>query len=109
MEPLRAHLRDQTQSGTDGTAGCLKVFLHDVVSKHGVPDELIPDRDARFTSSLWTELMKSLNVKMCLSSAYHPQSDGQTERMNRVLEDNLRHYVAPNWTGMNIYLGQNLP
>ena len=81
---------------SDGTAECLEVFLHDVVSKHGVPDELITDRDARFTSSMWTELMKSLNVKMCLTGAYHPQSDGQTERMNRVLEDNLRHYVAPN-------------
>ncbi len=80
---------------SDGAADCLKVFLQNVVSKHGVPDELITDRDARFASSLWTELMKSLNIKMCLTSAYHPQSDGQTERMNRVLEDNLRHYVAP--------------
>ena len=53
------------------------------------PDELITDRDAGFTSSVWTELMKSLDVKMCLTSAYPPQSDGRTERMNKVLEDNL--------------------
>ena len=81
---------------SDGTAECLKVFLQHVICKHGVPDELITDRDPRFTSSMWAELMESQSIKMCLSSAYHPQSDGQTERMNRVLEDNLRHYVAPN-------------
>ena len=80
---------------SDGAAECLKVFLHAVRSKHGVPDELITDCDARFTSSVWTELMKALDIKMSLTSAYHTQSDGQTERMNRVLEDHLRHYVAP--------------
>ena len=43
---------------------------------------------------MWTELIHSLNVRMCLTNAYHPQSDGQTEHI-RVLEDNLRHDVAP--------------
>ena len=80
---------------SDGSAECMKAFLTHVVSKHGLPDELISDRDARFTSAYWSEFTKMSGIKLCMSTAYHPQSDGQTECMNRTLEDMLRHYVAP--------------
>ena len=80
---------------SDGTAECMKAFLTHVASKHGMPEEIISDRDARFTSAYWSEFTRMSGIKLCMTTAYHPQSDGQTERMNRTLEDMLRHNVAP--------------
>ncbi len=59
------------------------LYTH-VFSIFGVPDTLISDRDPRFTAASFKNLALSLGIKQCLSSAFHPQSDGQTERMNRV-------------------------
>jgi transposase InsO family protein len=62
--------------------------------------QLISDRDNMFTSKLWQSLMQKLHVTCAMSSAYRPQTDGQTERVNRVLEDMLRHFIDPaqsNW------------
>lgn len=70
-----------------------RVFMKEVVANHGMPHQLISDRDKLFTSNFWTELMKILAVKHKLSTAYHPQTDGQTERLNQVLEQYLRCYV----------------
>ena len=50
-------------------------------------------RDANFTSAFWREWHSLLGVRLNMSTAFHPQTDGQTERMTRVLEDMLRHYV----------------
>jgi hypothetical protein len=66
-----------------------------VFAQHGLPKALISDRDTRFTSHFWKTLMQLLGVKHKLSTAFHPQIDGQTERVNRVLEEYLRHFVAP--------------
>jgi transposase InsO family protein len=74
------------------------LFLREVFRMFGMPQELITDRDPRFTGKFFAEVCRLLGVKQCLSTAYHPQSDGQTERMNRVLEDMLRHYVNPRGT-----------
>ena len=60
-----------------------------------MPREIISDRDTRFTSHFWRELCDLLEIQQGLSTAFHPQSDGQTERVNRILEDMLRHYVNP--------------
>ncbi len=79
-------------------AGTARLFLQEVFRVFGMPHELITDRDPRFTGKFFAELCKLLGVKQCLSTAYHPQSDGQTERMNRILEDMLRHYVNPRGT-----------
>ena len=57
---------------------------------------LFSDRDGRFTSGFMREVCRLLNIKQAMSTAYHPQSDGQTERANRVLEEMLRQYVSPN-------------
>ena len=85
----------------DNTAsGVARLFMKHVVRLHGVPYEIISDRDSKFTSLFWEELWRRLGVKRRLSTAYHPQTDGQTERMNRTLEDMLRHYISPtqdNW------------
>jgi hypothetical protein len=60
-----------------------------------MPREIISDRDTRFTSAFWKEVCRLLSIRQGLSTAYHPQTDGQTERTNRILEDMLRHYVNP--------------
>jgi len=56
---------------------------------------IVTDTDSRFTSIFWQELQKCCGMQGHKSTSFHPQSDGQTERMNRVLEDRLRHYVSP--------------
>jgi hypothetical protein len=75
--------------------GVAHLFNHYVFKHHGMPSELILDSDPRFTSKFWTELARLLGTKLKMSTAFHPQTDGETERVNRVLEDYLRHYVSP--------------
>ena len=60
---------------------------------HGVPLCIVLDRDPRFTSDFWKSVQEELGSKLRLSSAYHPQTDGQTERMIQSLEDLLRACV----------------
>jgi len=71
-----------------------KIFMREVIRLHGVPESIVSDRDTRFTSSFWQELWKMLGTKLAMSTAYHPQSEGQTERANRTLEDMLRAFVS---------------
>lgn len=59
---------------------------------HGVPKTIISDRDTRMTSRFWTTLNASLGTRLNFSTAYHPQTEGQTERVNQVIEDLLRMY-----------------
>ena len=70
-----------------------KTFMQQVYRLHGVPLSIISDRDRIFTSQLWQELFKLANVQLRMSSAYHPQSDGQTERVNQCVEQFLRCFV----------------
>jgi len=71
-----------------------KLFFKEIVRIHGLPKEIISDRDTRFLSNFWTSLHQLLGTKLKFSTAYHPETDGQTERLNRTLEDSLRNYVA---------------
>jgi len=71
------------------------LFVDNIFKLHGIPNDIISDRDPRFLSSFWREVCRLLGTQQNLSTPYHPQSDGQTERMNRVLEEMLRHFVAP--------------
>jgi len=71
------------------------LFLNHVLKLHGFPANFVSDRDPKFRSIFWQELLRCCNCYGHMSSSYHPQSDGQTERTNRVLEDMLRHYVGP--------------
>ena len=76
------------------------LFTREVYRLHGLPKVLISDRDPRFTSDFWTDLFKRLGTRLNMSTAYHPQTDGQTERANRTLEQILRAYAHPyqdNW------------
>jgi transposase InsO family protein len=60
---------------------------------HGVPKTIVSDRGPQFVSKFWEELHKSLGTKLLHSLAYHPQTSGQTERVNQILEDMLRACV----------------
>lgn len=68
-------------------------YLNNVYKLHGLPHHIISDRDRIFTSALWTELFQLTNTRLKLSTAYHPQTDGQTERVNQCLETFLRCFV----------------
>lgn len=69
------------------------VFIQNIVTNHGMPRELISDRDKLFTSHFWQALTARLRVRHRLSTAFHPQTDGQTERTNQTLGQYLRCYV----------------
>ena len=70
-------------------------FLNNVVCRFGIPKSIVSDRDPKFTSAFWSELHEFLGTDLRLSSAYHPETDGQTERMNQTLEIMVRHYISP--------------
>jgi hypothetical protein len=61
-----------------------------IVCLHGVPKKIVSDRGTQFTSHFWQQLHEALGTHLKFSSAYHPQTDGQTERTNQILEDMLR-------------------
>jgi hypothetical protein len=75
-------------------AGVAKVFLENIYKLHGMPAVIISDRDKIFTSNLWKELFALAKVNLSMSSAYHPQSDGQSERVNQCVETYLRCFVS---------------
>jgi transposase InsO family protein len=76
-------------------------FFEKIYTLHGLLNSIITDRDPIFTSNFWRELLKHFGVKLNMSSAYHPQTDGQTERVNQCLEHYLRSMLLDHpkkWT-----------
>ena len=69
------------------------LFINEIVSKHGQPVSITSDRDSRFVSRFWKTLLGSMGTKLQFSTAYHPQTDGQSERTIQTLEDMLRACV----------------
>jgi hypothetical protein len=85
---------------TFGGATLARIYLKEIVKLHGIPRKIVSDRGTQFTSKFWMSLQQDMGTKLDFSTAYHPQSDGQTERVNKVLEDLLRACVLTfdrNW------------
>lgn len=80
--------------GTPSASATANVFFKEIIRLHGTPVSITSDRGVQFTSKFWRELCKSLEIKICLSSAYHPQSNSQTERTNQTLEQYLQCFCS---------------
>ncbi|GJU36046.1 putative reverse transcriptase domain-containing protein [Tanacetum coccineum] len=78
---------------TDPLEKLARLYLKEVVTRHGIPVSIICDRDPRFASNFWRSLQKALGTSLDMSTAYHPQTDGQSERTIQTLEDMLRACV----------------
>lgn len=71
---------------TTDAKGVAQLLLQNVVRNFGVPRNIVSDRDPRFMSAMWRSVMQALRTMLLFSTSFHPQTDGQTERMHRVLE-----------------------
>jgi hypothetical protein len=84
---------------------CAELFHLHVTSKYGLPDDLVSDRDSRFGTGVFiTEMWKRFGAKQRVSTAYHPQTDGLTERMNRMLHEYLRAYISTSHNDWDVRL-----
>ena len=70
------------------------IFLREIWRLHGLPNSVVSDRDSRFQSKFWLCVMELLDVDVRMSTAFHPQTYGQTERVNQILEQYLRSYCS---------------
>ncbi|GKE48384.1 putative reverse transcriptase domain-containing protein [Tanacetum coccineum] len=75
---------------TDPLDKLARMYLKKVITRYGIPVSIICDRDPRFTSNFWKSLQNALGTNLDISTAYHPQTDGQSERTIQTLEDMLR-------------------
>ncbi|GJS23744.1 putative reverse transcriptase domain-containing protein [Tanacetum coccineum] len=78
---------------TDSMETLTRLYIKEIVSRHGVPISIISDRDSHFTSRFWQSLQNALGTQLDMSTAYHPETDGQSERTIQTLEDMLRACV----------------
>ncbi|GKE61938.1 reverse transcriptase domain-containing protein, partial [Tanacetum coccineum] len=78
---------------TDSMERLTRLYLKEVVTRHGIPVLIICDHDDRFTSNFWRSLQKALGTQLDMITAYHPQTDGQSKRTFQTLEDMLRACV----------------
>ena len=74
----------------------MELFADRVIRYHGFPERIVSDRDPKFTSAFWEAFCARFHIKRALSTAFHPQTDGQTERANRTIEQMLRTYIQSN-------------
>lgn len=79
-------------------------FVSTVVRQHGLPLHIVSDRGPQFNNKFWQHVCRRLGIQRGLSSAFHPETDGQTERVNRVIEEALRHYVKADHTDWDTLL-----
>ena len=87
-------------TSTIDAEGAARLYVNNVFTLHGLSKSIVSDRDPRFSSAFFKEAFATLGVKLRMSTANHPQTDGQTECMNRVVEDTLRAFVnhrQTNW------------
>nr|GFB66450.1 reverse transcriptase domain-containing protein [Tanacetum cinerariifolium] len=93
VDRLKKSVHFLPKKKTDSIEKLVELYLKEIVCKHGVPVSVISDRDRLFTSRFWVSLQKALGTQLDLSTAYHPKTDGQSERTIQMLEDMLRACV----------------
>ena len=76
-----------------GAEALASLYIQEIVRLHGVPVSIISDRGTQFTSRFWRAIQRDLGTQVALSTAFHPQTDGQSERTIQVLQDMLRACV----------------
>ena len=89
---------------TPKTDDISNIFMKEIFKLHGLPKAIVSDKAVKFTSNFWKGLFADMGTKLNFSTTYHPQTDGQTERVNQVLEDMLRKYVMEKPTKWEYYL-----
>ena len=76
------------------TRGIAWLILKEVMRLHGIPESIVSDRDTKFTSIFWKELHRLMGSKLLMSTVFHPQTDGATERANRSISQTLCTVVS---------------
>ncbi|GJX43730.1 putative reverse transcriptase domain-containing protein [Tanacetum coccineum] len=87
---------------TDSLETLTRLYIKEIVSRHGVPISIISDRDSHFTSRFWQSMQSAFGTQLDMSMTYHPQTDGQSERTIQTLEDMLRAFGDVQLTGPEI-------
>ncbi|GKD86668.1 putative reverse transcriptase domain-containing protein, partial [Tanacetum coccineum] len=95
VDPLTKSAHFLPMKKTDSMEKLTRLYLKEIVYRHGIPVLIILDRDSHFTSNFWRSLQKALGTNLDMSTAYRPQTDGQSERTIQPLEDMLCAYAAP--------------
>ena len=88
---------------SDSARDLARLFVHNVFKSHGLPDDIVSDRGTTFTSAWWSEALRQMHIKPNRSTAFHPQSDGSTERVNQSIEHFLRvfgSYQQDDWADL---------
>ena len=83
---------------TDKTETLAELYINQIVKLHGVPANIVSDRDPRFTAAFWRALQGALGTELHISTSFHPETVGQTERTIRTIEDMLRLCIL-DWSG----------
>jgi len=95
---------------TDTSEDLAQLYLRHVFSKHGAPSDIVSDHGKTFMSDFWSSLCRLLHIKRNLSTAYHPETDSQTERLNQILEQYCRSTSTMTKTiGMTFCLWRSSP
>ena len=81
-----------------------KIFMQEILKLYGLPKAIVSNRDVKFTSNFWKGLFIDFGTKINLSTPYHPQTDGQTQRINQVLQYMLHMYMMEKPTKWEDYL-----
>jgi hypothetical protein len=91
-------------TSTIDAVGYARLFFNNIFRHFGLPRVLVSDKDPCFTLNFWRALCKRLGTNLNMSTSHHPQTDGQTERANRMIEDMLKAYVAPHQSDWDEHL-----
>jgi hypothetical protein len=78
---------------THKASNIVDIYMREIARLHHIPKTIVSDRDPKFTSNFWKVLFNGFGTNLNFSTSYHPESDGQTERVNQVIDDMLRMYV----------------